>query len=112
MPTLALFASRGPFGPTYAGCLLLPLLLLGPFALLAAVARSLLSAEPLPRWLLALAVLGAAGVGYVVWREGLDHKVSGFWLVWRWAGVGAAALVPAVLVREGRKRDWFGRAGQ
>ncbi len=111
MPTaaLALFASRGPFGPTYVTCLLLPLFLLGPFILLAVTARSLLSNEPTSRWLIAVAVLGAAGAGWFLWAEGFERPVSGFWAAWRFAAGGAVLLLPVVLLREAGKRGWFHR---
>lgn len=109
MTTPALFASRGPFGPTYLTCLLLPVLLLGPFALVAAVARSLLSNDPLPRWLLAVLVAGAAGAGYFFWREGFARHVSGVWVAWQLAIAGSALLTPAVVVVETLKRGWLRR---
>jgi hypothetical protein len=102
-----LLASQGPFGPTYLTCVLLPLFLLAPFALLAVAARSLLSNEPLPRWLLAAAVLGAAGAGWFLWAEGFRGRVSGFWAAWRLAGAGAVLVLPVVLLREAGKRGWF-----
>jgi drug/metabolite transporter (DMT)-like permease len=114
MPTLptALFASRGPFGPTYLTCLLLPVVLLGPFVLLAVAARSLLSAEPLARWVLAVAAVGAGGLGFVLWQEGLTRNVSGFWAAWRVAGGVAVLLTPAVFVREAVKRGWVPASGR
>lgn len=109
---LPLFASRGPFGPTYVTCVLVPLFLLAPFILLAVTARSLLGAEPLPRWLLAVAVLGAAGAGGFLWAEGFDRRVSGFWAAWRLAGGAAVLLLPVVLFREAVKRGWFYSSGR
>ncbi len=106
---LPLFASRGPFGPTYVTCLLLPLLLLGPFALVAVVARSLLSNDPLPRWLLVLMVLGSAVAGYVFWREGFARNVSGVWVAWQLALAGSALLTPVVFLVEALKRGWVRR---
>jgi hypothetical protein len=40
---LPLFISRGPFGPTYVTCLLLPLFLLAPFVLPAVTTQSFLA---------------------------------------------------------------------
>lgn len=109
MISLALFASRGPFGPTYLTCLLLPFLLFGPFLLIALVARSLLNNDPIPRWLLVAMVLGAAGAGYVFWREGFARNVSGVWVAWQLAIVGSALLTPVVVTVEALKRGWLKR---
>jgi hypothetical protein len=109
MNNLALIASRGPFGPTYLTCLLLPVLLFGPFLLIAFVARSFLRNDPLPRWQLALMVLGAAGAGYFFWQEGFARNVAGVWVAWQLAIVGAALLTPVVVVVESLKRGWLKR---
>lgn len=104
---MIVFASQGPFGPTYLTCLLLPLFLAAPFALLAITARSLLGSTPLSLWLLAVAVMGAVGVGAFFWTEGFSGTMSGFWAAWRFAALGAALLSPLVLLREAGKRGWF-----
>src|SRR6516225_8865667 len=81
--SLIVFASHGPFGPTTASCLLMPVLILGPFVLLAIAARSLLGADPLSGWLLGLMFLGDGGLAYLVWpAEIFGGSSSGFWGLW------------------------------
>lgn len=104
-----LFASQGPFGPTYLTCLLLPLFLAAPFVLLAIIARSLLGSTPLPLWLLAVVVLGGVGASAIYWNGGFSQKLSGFWTAWLSAAAAAGLLSPLVLLREGGKRGWFDR---
>jgi hypothetical protein len=84
-----LLASRGPFGPTAWGCLLVPLMLLAPFVLLAAAARSLVRPEPVPAWLLVLQVLGAAWLGYLLRPFDTPPDGLGFWMAW-WLGAAGA----------------------
>ncbi len=77
--------------------------------MLAIGARSLLSNDPVPRWLLVVAVLGAAGGGFMVWQEGFARNVRGMWVAWQCAAAAAALLTPAVVVVEGLKRGWVRR---
>ncbi|MBN9520980.1 hypothetical protein J0H58_21070 [bacterium] len=107
MITLALFASRGPLGPTYLTCTLLLLFLLWPLIVLAIAARSLLSNEPVARRPLAVVVLGATGVGFLIWQEGFARNVSGVWVAWQLAIVGSALLTPVIV--EALKRGWVKR---
>lgn len=106
MDALALFASRGPFGPTDVWCVC-GLFVLGPFVLQAVALRSLLGSEPLPLWLLVPA-LGVGGwIGYLLVFISWPHNMRGVWMVWWLAAVAGVGLLPVVLVREGGRRDWF-----
>src|SRR5262249_27771533 len=84
-----------------------PFFILGPFVLIALAARSLLGPNPLPTWLLGLTVLGMAWYGYMLWPFRLPDHEKGFWLFLWFAMVLAVFLLPAVVVREGIKREWF-----
>jgi len=101
---LALFASRGPFGPTPLGCALVPVILFGPVALLVIAARSLLGASPLRAWQLALLVVGTVILAVFVWPIPFAADKKGFENVWLTTAWAAVLLTPAALVREGLKR--------
>lgn len=100
---MVVFASTGPFGPTAETCLLLPVLLVGPFVLLALTLRSLLVAEPLARRTVVLMVAGAAALVYFYWPLDMNRGRPGFWTGWRVAAVAATGMVAVVLVREAAK---------
>jgi hypothetical protein len=110
MTALALFASLGPFNPSGLECLLLVIALVDPFALLLLAARSLFTARPLPRWLLAVATVGGAWAGYSLVRHGIYPDDPGVIMAWQLAVVAAAALTPAIVVREAGKRGWLRRS--
>jgi len=103
----ATFASTGPFGPTALMLILFPVLLAAPFILLAATARSLLWADPIPRWLLALLTLGACAVAFFIWPARISDRWSGFWGTWKIASIACLSLLPVVYLMEAGKRDWF-----
>ena len=105
--SLVLIASTGPFGPTAMMLMLLPVFLVAPFLLLAITARALLGADPLPRWMFALLVVGVVGCGFLVWPARITDRWTGFWGTWRIASVALLALFPIVLFLEAGKRDWF-----
>ena len=102
-----ILGSTGPFGPTIWTCLLVPLFLGGPLVLAAIYVRYLLHDEPMPAWLLALVVLGAAACVYALLPLHIPWRMGAFW--WTWWGVANAAvlLLPLVLLREAQKRGWL-----
>lgn len=105
-----LFASRGPYGPTPEMCLLVPLLLLGPFILVLLQVRSLLRVEWTSWWLLLLMAMGTSGFGYLLWPW--NHPPGGnsaFWGMWWLCSIISLFLFPGVLIREGFKRDLYRR---
>src|SRR2546430_2071439 len=89
----------------------MPALIVGPFVLLALAARSLLDDDPLSGWLLGLMVVGTAGAAYLLWPVEFPRG-SSFWTVWWVASLGTFLLLPAVLLREGFKRNWFRAVGR
>jgi hypothetical protein len=111
-------ASQGPFGPTPATCLAVIAVALAPVVVAAIAARSLLSADPLPRWALAVALAAAAlaaAAGLAVLlavTAGDSPGRGGLGRVWQLAAGGAVLLPPAVLLREGLKRGWVRRPGR
>jgi len=105
-----LLATTGPFGPTVLTFVLFPVLLLGPFVLLAIAARSFLGADPMPRWLTAIFVFGCLAVGFLLWPARVTDRWSGFWGAWRIASISVVVLLPAVLAFELHKSGWFDRA--
>lgn len=105
-------ASQGPFGPTPLTCLLLPLMLLGPFLLLGLTAMSLLCAEPVSGWLLGIKLPGTLFLAYVIWSGESTTRLSGFWQMWRGAGIAVLVLLPLVLLKEAAKRGWLRSPGR
>lgn len=103
---LVLFGSN--FGLSVPGCLLLILLLLGPFLLLGIAARSLLSPEPLRGWAIAVMLLGTGGLAFLLILMGAEgfHRVPGYWVMWLVATIGALGTLPLVLLYEAHKRGW------
>jgi hypothetical protein len=106
---LVVIASTGPFGPTVVGMASVLLLIVGPFLLLAIIARSLLGSDPVPLWLLALTTIGVVGLAFLLWPARITDRWSGFWGVWRITGIAALVLSPAVAFMEAGKRDFFRR---
>ncbi len=106
---LAVLASTGPFGPTAETCLLLPVLLVGPFVLLALTLRSVLMAEPLSRRTVVLMVVGAAVLSYFYWPLDMNRGRPGFWTAWRVAAVAVTVMVVIMFVREAAKHRRYRR---
>jgi hypothetical protein len=107
--SLVLTASTGPYFPTLTGVLMLLLAIVGPFLLFAIIARSLLGADPAPFWLLIVMVIGAAGLAFLLGPARITDRWTGFWGVWRIAGIAALVLLPVVAFMEAGKRDFFRR---
>jgi hypothetical protein len=100
---VSILATDGPFGPTYATCLLLPVMVLGPFILILLSGYSVLRPDPSPLWLLVLIVVGDLALAYTLWPMG-DPRMKGFWRMWYFAGIGAELTLPIVGIAEWYKR--------
>ena len=66
----------------------------------------------MPRWLLAIFMLGCLAVGCLLWPARITDRWSGFWGAWRIASISTLVLLPAVLAFELHKSGWFDRADQ